>query len=415
MTTRHFQAVTSHALGIAVLTALLSAPSARALDGCVRMLQDGNLEERPGTPVGATSSPLRVRISHTPPDPTTADVVTVRVVVTNAGDAESKESALAVDLGGRWSDTFTLRPIAPGATREWTWEWVSELPKGYHLTAAESDLRRDADELVFRAASGAADLVPRLTYEQSSPRPHQGVWLDIEVKNVGEGAACGSRLRLRTGSEIQRLPVPALAPRARHAFRYAVSAPDLTTYPIEVEADVGQVVREVDEANNSATGALHPVRRRTDLVSLGIGPPGPYLSYERLVRRSFALRWGVGYWNAARTSRHREGRPASLTVPAAVSYVTPEFAGLSLEAGVGGVFAMRIGGDTDEGDPMLGDDPRDALSSPTGFAAAGNVGARFARGALILRIAYTPMLGNGVFRSFVDVSAGVEFGRPAGW
>ncbi|HEY2996014.1 MAG TPA: carboxypeptidase regulatory-like domain-containing protein [Methylomirabilota bacterium] len=209
-------------------------------------------------------------LTHSPTNPTTADLITFTAVVKNVGTATAGASTLEFRIGGETPGTpqvrFAVPSLAPGQSYQ-VQRQMSLIAQNYQNTAiadvdnvvAESN-EGNNQAVDFYTVTATPDLIVQsLTHSPVNPTTVDNITFTAVVQNIGLGPAGPSTLEFRIGGETPGTPqvrfaVPALPPGATFTVvRQAILTAQ--AYLNHAIADVDNVVAESDEQNNTAVDA----------------------------------------------------------------------------------------------------------------------------------------------------------------
>ena len=208
-------------------------------------------------------------LTHSPPDPSTADLITFTAVVKNVGTATAGASHLGVTIGGETpglpGTVIPVPALVPGATYSAARSLPLSVAQSYRNTAVadvngevtESNESNNTTTEDYSVASPPDLVIDQLTHAPSSPTAAVLITFTAVVKNVGAGPARASHLEFRIGGETPGAPatifaIPALAPSAVFTVTRTMNL-TAQAYENTATADVNHEVGETDETNNVRT------------------------------------------------------------------------------------------------------------------------------------------------------------------
>lgn len=220
-------------------------------------------------------------LSHTPADPTTLDLVTIKAVVANEGTTPSASCVLSIKAGGEtFPERYNVPVLAPGASHTVT-RVVDffNLPIGFFIKAVadvdddvqELDENNNEDSYVLMINNPPLpDLVIQsLSHLPANPTTVDPVTLMAVVANEGTTASASCILTFKVGGETfpKRFNIPPLDPGTTHTVTrvYTFTAP--YAFLIKAVVDADDEIMELDEENNEESCLLHVEQAiRPDLV-----------------------------------------------------------------------------------------------------------------------------------------------------
>ena len=207
-------------------------------------------------------------LTHSPPNPTTADTITFTAVVKNIGSATAGPSTLEFRIGGETPGTpqvrFAVPSLAPGASHTVQRQLVLSVAQGYQNTAtadvdneiAESNEANNVTIDLYTVTQALPDLVVEsLTHSPANPTTADTITFTAVVKNIGVATAGPSTLEFRIGGETPGTPqvrfaVPSLGPGASHTVQRQLVLSVAQGYQNTATADIDNQVAESDESTN---------------------------------------------------------------------------------------------------------------------------------------------------------------------
>jgi len=237
-------------------------------------------------------------ISIDPVNPTTADTITITVVVRNNGADTSIASYLQIELDDEASPpTYSVPGLAKHTNFTQT-RVVGPLTQGSHTIEATADatnLLTEKDEtnnvssLQFDVLQGPTPtptptpipgpdlVVSSLDHAPPDPVLDEIITITAVVENAGNEEASTSTLALDVNHETSPtlFEIPALAPAGFFQVQRQVQFSAIGDYPVDATADVFDDVSETNEENNTTTDNIHVSAPDLVVTTLTHDPASP--------------------------------------------------------------------------------------------------------------------------------------------
>jgi subtilase family serine protease len=207
------------------------------------------------------------KINYSPGSPKENEEITIWVFVKNIGQNRADLSGLRLQVGG---ESASIAPVAqvpalnPG--KEWRYERKVTFSRAgnYRITATadaqnaltESNENNNRMTKDIRVKPGAKPdlVVTKINFSPGSPWQNEQITIWVFVKNIGQGKAAASGLRVQAGGEsISVAPVaqvPALDPGREWRYERKVTFGKAGAYLITATADAQNALNETKEGNN---------------------------------------------------------------------------------------------------------------------------------------------------------------------